>query len=49
MDDLRKRTAMAHSGVEVETTLCSEVGDDAMMCSKARIEDGKWRQWHDSF
>jgi hypothetical protein len=49
MDDLRKRTAMAHSGVGVETALCSEAGDDAMMCSRARIEDGKWRQWRDSF
>jgi hypothetical protein len=49
MDGLRKRAMAVCFEAEVEPAACSRAGDEAMVCSRARIEDGRWRWWHDSF
>jgi hypothetical protein len=41
---LRNRTAVARSEAWVEAAACSWVGDEAMACSAARIEDSRWQQ-----
>jgi hypothetical protein len=43
MDGLRQRTAVARSKAGVEVEACSGAGDEAMVCFRARIEDGRWR------
>jgi hypothetical protein len=40
MDGLRKRTVTARSEAEVEAAASSKAGDQAAMCSRAKIEDG---------
>jgi hypothetical protein len=49
VNGLRKRTAAAHSEVEVESVACPGVSDEATTCSRARIEDDRWRWWYDGF
>jgi hypothetical protein len=44
---LRKTTAAARSEAGVEAAACSGVRDEAAVCSKAGIEDG--RQWCGGF
>jgi hypothetical protein len=44
---LRKRTVAARS--EAEVVVCSRARDEATTCFGARIEDGRWRRWHDGF
>jgi hypothetical protein len=46
---LRKRTAVAHSGAEVEAAACSRAGDEATALSEVGIEDGSWWWWHSGF
>jgi hypothetical protein len=35
--------------VVVEAVMLSRVRDEAAVCSGARIERNRWRQWHDGF
>jgi hypothetical protein len=37
VNGLRKRTAAAHSEVEVESVACPGVSDEATTCSRARL------------
>jgi hypothetical protein len=43
VDSLRKRTAMARSETGVEVAACFEARDEVATCSRAGIEDGRWR------
>jgi hypothetical protein len=45
---LKKRMAAARSEARVKEAECSRARDEAVACSKAGIEDGRWR-WHDGF
>jgi hypothetical protein len=38
---------VVRSKAGVESAACSEAGDVAAVCSKARIEDGRWRRHDD--
>jgi hypothetical protein len=41
--------AVVHFEAEVEAAASSGSGDEAVACSRARIEDGRWQQWCDGF
>jgi hypothetical protein len=41
---LRKRTVVARSDARVEAVACSAAGDEAVVCSGAKIKDGRWRR-----
>jgi hypothetical protein len=43
VDGLRKRTVAACFEAEVKAAACFGAGDEATMCSRDEIEDGKWR------
>jgi hypothetical protein len=46
---LRKRATLAHSEGGVEVAACSGDGDEAVVCSRARIIDDRWWWWRGSF
>jgi hypothetical protein len=41
---LRKRMATSRSEAVFEAAACSGARDKAAACSRARIEDGRWRR-----
>jgi hypothetical protein len=47
VNNLRKTATVACSEAGVEAIAWSGAGDEAAVCSRARIEDGRWRRWHD--
>jgi hypothetical protein len=49
VDGLKKGMVAARSEVGVEAAMCSGADDEAAACSGVRIEDGRWRWWHDGF
>jgi hypothetical protein len=46
---LRNRMTVARSEAWVEVAACYWVGDEAVACSEAGIEDNRWQQWCDNF
>jgi hypothetical protein len=48
-DSLRKRTVATRFRAEVEAAACFGVWDEAVACSGAGIEAGRWQQQCDSF
>jgi hypothetical protein len=47
--NLRKRTAAGRFEARIEVAACSGAGDEAVVCSRAKIEDGRWWQRRGSF